>query len=295
MTGTPVGVYGPAARGATHRRGGRILANVGRGIRVAGVSLAVCIALAAGPSSAGSLAERAARDYAAGRPLQAASEFAQAALEDRGSARLALWAGVASASAGVWREAAAWFAEALRRPHSVREGEIARAWLARISSLFAPPPAARGPVSLWIAGLAKASNPRLTDGQARWIGQAVVAAARREGLDPWLLASVIYVESRFNHQSVSWAGAMGLGQLMPETAAAAGVDPRDPWGNILGAAEVLRWNYLEFRSWPLALAAYNAGADAVRRWGGVPPYAETQWYVRAVLHVYGQLARLGSA
>jgi soluble lytic murein transglycosylase-like protein len=141
-------------------------------------------------------------------------------------------------------------------------------------------------VSERIAALAYAANHQLTIGQARWIGQAVVAAAHREGIDPWLLASVLYVESRFNHQSVSGAGAMGLGQLMPQTAAAAGVDPRDPWQNILGSAEVLRWNYLEFRSWPLALAAYNAGGDAVHRHGGIPPYAETQWYVRAVLRTY---------
>jgi soluble lytic murein transglycosylase-like protein len=76
---------------------------------------------------------------------------------------------------------------------------------------------------------------------------------------------------------------------MPGTAAAAGVDPRDPWGNLLGAAEVLRWNYDAFRSWPLALAAYNAGGDAVRRYGGIPPYAETTWYVRAALQVWSEL------
>lgn len=140
-----------------------------------------------------------------------------------------------------------------------------------------------------IAALAYASNRQLTIGQARWIGQAVVAAAHQEGIDPWLLASVLYVESRFNHQSVSGAGAMGLGQLMPQTAAAAGVNPRDPWQNILGSAEILRWDYLEFGSWTLALAAYNAGGAAVRRYGGIPPYVETQWYTRVVLNVYDHL------
>jgi len=146
-----------------------------------------------------------------------------------------------------------------------------------------------GTPSNQIAALAYAANPRLTVGQARWVGQAVTAAAQREGLDPWLLASVIYVESRFNHQSISGAGAMGMGQLMPATAVAAGVDPRDPWGNLLGAAEVLRWNYLDFRNWPLAIAAYNAGAGAVRQYNGIPPYPETQWYVRAVMWVLEQL------
>src|SRR2546428_410929 len=89
--------------------------------------------------------------------------------------------------------------------------------------------AAAGPA---IARLAFASNPRLTLREARWLGDAVDAAARRAGIDSWLLASVIYIESRFNHESVSWAGAVGLGQLMPGTAQAAGVDPRDPWQNV---------------------------------------------------------------
>ncbi|HTD45855.1 MAG TPA: lytic transglycosylase domain-containing protein, partial [bacterium] len=102
---------------------------------------------------------------------------------------------------------------------------------------------------------------------------------------------VIYIESRFDHQSISRAGALGLGQLMPGTARAAGVDPADPWQNVLGSASVLRWNYREFRTWPLALAAYNAGSDAVRRYGGIPPYPETQWYVRAVLWVHSQIRR----
>jgi soluble lytic murein transglycosylase-like protein len=274
-------------RARTCRRGAALLAAI---LLLTGWLLAA----AGGAESAPEIVRRGIDAYARGQPARAYALFAQAAAEDQRSALAALWAGVAAVAAGRYRDAQAWLGASLARPHTEQEGRIAAAWLARVAALNQP---VRVSGSTWlrIAGLAKASNPRLTDGQARWIGQAVVAAARREGIDPWLLASVIYIESRFNHQSVSWAGAMGLGQLMPETAAAAGVDPRDPWGNILGAAEVLRWNYLEFRSWPLALAAYNAGAEAVRRWGGVPPYAETQWYVRAVLYVYAQLARLGSS
>jgi soluble lytic murein transglycosylase-like protein len=231
--------------------------------------------------------------YLRGAPVHALADFTLAAHEAPRSALAALWAGVAAVAAGRMPEAAAWFRAALARPHSAAEAGVARAWLRRLAALAAPP-AAAGRTWLEIAALARASNPRLTDAQARWVGQAVVAAARSAGIDPWLLASVVYVESRFNHASVSWAGAMGLGQLMPRTAEAAGVDARDPWGNLVGAARVLRWDYDEFRGWPLALAAYNAGSDAVRRWGGVPPYAETQWYVRAVLSVYAQLARGGA-
>lgn len=247
----------------------------------------------AAPSSAAEILRRGIDTYMRGNPAMAYALLARAASEDPRSALAALWAGVAAVAAGRYRDAQAWLGASLARPHTETEGRIAAAWLARVAVLNEPIKVS-GSTWLRIAGLAKASNPRLSDGQARWIGQAVVAAAQREGIDPWLLASVIYIESRFNHQSVSWAGAMGLGQLMPETAAAAGVDPRDPWGNILGAAEVLRWDYLEFGRWDLALAAYNAGSDAVRRWGGIPPYAETQWYVRAVLSVYGQLIRWGA-
>lgn len=230
--------------------------------------------------------------YRAGAPAHALAYFSEAARRDPHSALAALWAGVSAMAAGRTREATAWLSAVLARPHTETEARRARAWLDRLGVLRLP---ASGGARMWlsIAGLARASNPTLTDAQARWIGQAVVAAAASCGLDPRLLASVIYVESRFNHQSISWAGALGLAQLMPETAAAAGVNPRDPWGNILGAAKILRWDYQEFGSWPLALAAYNAGGDAVRRWGGIPPYAETQWYVRAVLSVYTSIAGHG--
>jgi len=141
-----------------------------------------------------------------------------------------------------------------------------------------------------LAAFVRAANPSLTWPQARWVGAALRAAAERERIDVRLLAAVVYIESRFEHRSVSWAGAEGLGQLMPGTAAGLGVNPRDPWENLVGAARLLREDYQEFRSEPLTLAAYNAGSGAVRRWGGVPPYPETQWYVWAVLWVRGSLA-----
>jgi soluble lytic murein transglycosylase-like protein len=220
--------------------------------------------------------------YQAGAPKHALAYFTGATRLAPESSLAFLWAGVAAVAAGQRWSAETYFGEALKRPHSPAQASIIRAWLDRLAVFRNPAPAQ-------IASLALTANPRLSWAQAKWIGLAVDAASKRQGLDPRLLAAVIYVESRFNHASVSGAGAMGLGQLMPSTAQAAGVDPRDPWGNLVGAAEVLRWNYLAFRSWPLALAAYNAGEGTVRRYNGIPPYAETQWYVDAVLYVYGQL------
>jgi soluble lytic murein transglycosylase-like protein len=246
--------------------------------------------VAAGTPNPQGLVQSGINAYRAGAPAKAFRSFAEAAERAPRDAVPALWAGVAAAGAGKWSDARTYLQEAMRRPHSPAVARLAEAWLARLE-VFNTPVAPSGDTALKIGWLALASNPRLSWGQARWLGAAVDAAARHEGLDPWLLAAVIYIESRFNHQSVSWAGAMGLGQLMPGTARAAGVDPRDPWQNVLGSAEILRWNYLEFRDWQLALAAYNAGSDAVKKYGGIPPYAETQWYVRAVLWVYTQVRR----
>ena len=98
-----------------------------------------------------------------------------------------------------------------------------------------------------------------------------------------LFARMIDQESGWNPNAVSPKGAIGLGQLMPATARALGVNPRDPKQNLDGAARYLKQQYDDFRDWRLALAAYNAGPDAVRRYGGVPPFLETQSYVLAIL------------
>src|SRR5579863_4756357 len=118
------------------------------------------------------------------------------------------------------------------------------------------------------------------------------AAADLVGVDPDLLTAIAWVESHNCDRAVSPAGAAGLMQLMPETAARFGVvDTFDPAQSALGAARFLA--ELEGgangdRPLPLAhlLAAYNAGPGAVERYGGVPPYAETRHYVRAVLMLY---------
>ena len=226
--------------------------------------------------------------YRAGEPAQALTVFAQVAEAKPLSALPAIWAGIAATAAGRTQEAEAYFRKGLRRPHSAFQERITRGWLARLE-VVRQTAWARSGTPYVIAALAHRSNPRLTWKQASWIGEHVLAAAHQEGIDPWLLAAVVYVESRFDHTSTSETGATGLGQLMPQTARTAQVDPKDPWENLLGTARTLRGYYGAFGDWTLALAAYNAGEGAVRRYGGIPPYAETRWYVSAVWAVYHQI------
>tara|TARA_R110000737_G_scaffold32761_2_gene51163 strand:+ start:542 stop:1009 length:468 start_codon:yes stop_codon:yes gene_type:complete len=113
---------------------------------------------------------------------------------------------------------------------------------------------------------------------------------RRAGLSPveWiaLFRANIAIESNFRQSARSRVGAIGLGQLMPETAQVLGVDAHDPRQNLEGSARYLLMQLKEFGSVELALAAYNAGPDAVTRYQGIPPYRETQGHVRKVLDVY---------
>ena len=109
------------------------------------------------------------------------------------------------------------------------------------------------------------------------------AAALRHGIPADLFARLIQQESGWNPNAVSHKGARGLAQLMPATARALGVNAADPRANLNGGARYLRAQYNRFRSWKLALAAYNAGPEAVAKYGGVPPYAETRGYVKAIL------------
>ncbi|MDB5480262.1 MAG: lytic transglycosylase [Caulobacteraceae bacterium] len=123
------------------------------------------------------------------------------------------------------------------------------------------------------------------------VAEAIDAASARHQMDPRLAEAVAWRESRFNPAAVSPKGARGVMQLMPGTALALGVDAADPAGNIEGGVDYLSRMIRRFDGdLTKALAAYNAGPEAVERYGGVPPYAETIAYVDAVL---GRLNKAG--
>ncbi|MEL7343572.1 MAG: lytic transglycosylase domain-containing protein [Pseudomonadota bacterium] len=109
------------------------------------------------------------------------------------------------------------------------------------------------------------------------------AVARRHAIPETLFLRLVTQESGWNPRAVSPKGAIGLAQLMPATARALGVDPRDPEQNLEGGARYLRQQFDAFGSWRLALAAYNAGPGAVQKHNGIPPFKETQNYVIAIL------------
>lgn len=122
---------------------------------------------------------------------------------------------------------------------------------------------------------------------------AVAAAALANGVPPAVLAALLQAESGYRPDAVSPAGALGIAQFMPGTAAGVGLrDPFDPAQAIPAAGRLLGGHIRAFGSVPLALAAYNAGPGAVRRYGGVPPYAETRAYVARIMALAGGAAAL---
>ncbi|MGC8668169.1 MAG: lytic transglycosylase domain-containing protein [Chthonomonadales bacterium] len=148
-------------------------------------------------------------------------------------------------------------------------------------------------------------NSRLSPEELDAITVSVLYFSQRYKVDPRLVVAMIIAESDFNPRSTSRKGAMGLGQLMPEEVRALHLtNPYDPIQNVKGAVDLLRGKLDLFRRQPLpegqytwdqimlALAAYNAGAGAVRRYGGIPPYRETQAYVRRIVRLYRQLCGL---
>jgi len=134
----------------------------------------------------------------------------------------------------------------------------------------------------------------LPDRAAEWL-PAIEQAAIDQGVDPQLLTALVWTESAFRVDAVSPAGAIGLGQLMPGTAAGMGVDPLDPRDNLRGAATYLAQQLSAFGSVDLALAAYNAGPGRVVKSGGIPNIAETQAYVRIVTDRYDMLKSSAAA
>jgi soluble lytic murein transglycosylase-like protein len=127
------------------------------------------------------------------------------------------------------------------------------------------------------------------------LDRMIGASAAEFRVDPALVEAIVQNESAFDPGATSAAGARGLMQLMPETAASLGViDAYDPAQNVRGGTRYLRGLLDRFHDVALAIAAYNAGPRAVERYGGVPPYAETQDYVRAVLKSYRARSQLGN-
>lgn len=119
------------------------------------------------------------------------------------------------------------------------------------------------------------------------IEDLIVQTAHEYGVDPQLVKAIATAESNMNQDEISPVGAIGVMQLMPETAAGLGVDPYDTNENIAGGTKYLKQMLDTFDgNVPLAVAAYNAGPGAVKRYGGIPPYSETKNYVGRVMDMY---------
>jgi soluble lytic murein transglycosylase-like protein len=146
------------------------------------------------------------------------------------------------------------------------------------------------------ADAVKYFNKRIDDKTALTIAGHVLNFSQEHGIDARLIMAVIAVESRFKPTATSPKGAMGLAQLMPGTAAGLGVrNAYNPSENIDGAVRLIKGYLSKYDGNPdqlaLALASYNAGSGAVRKYGGVPPYRETQNYIRKVHDLYAQFCR----
>lgn len=145
------------------------------------------------------------------------------------------------------------------------------------------------------ASVLRRINPQMPQWLSKALARRLLLNAARWHVDVDVLAAVVTVESRWRTHAVSSAGAIGLGQLMPETAAKLGVNPQNPQQNLIGSARYLSGLLQRFahkaNRYALTFAAYNAGPNAVVEFGGIPPFAETEAYVVRVLDTWHHFQR----
>lgn len=155
-----------------------------------------------------------------------------------------------------------------------------------------------GPVvsrpELAIARAILRTNPRIDAGAALLFAGATAESARSNALPPEFLAAAILQESAYDPRAFSSAGAIGIAQFMPDTAAGVGLDPYDPFDSIEAAAALLGGYAADYRGryaepYTAALAAYNAGPLAVAQYRGVPPYAETREYIALIFDRWARI------
>jgi soluble lytic murein transglycosylase-like protein len=166
--------------------------------------------------------------------------------------------------------------------------------LVTMSPAFAAPHVIRAtPATIAVyATVLRHINPQMPSWQSRDLARRVLVNAERWRIDANMLVAIVTVESSWHTHAISSAGAIGLGQLMPGTAALLGVNPHDPKQNLSGAARYLRGLMERFgKHYRLVFAAYNAGPKAVNEYGGIPPYEETQDYVIRVLDEWAYLTK----
>ena len=148
--------------------------------------------------------------------------------------------------------------------------------------------------TIWVENLIQryvsSENPSMSFDEAGGIAKAILYYSYKYNVDPLIMSALIDTESKFNQNAVSSAGAIGMGQLLPSTASVLGVNPHDTLQNIEGACSYMATQLTNFNGdTRSALAAYNAGSDAVKQYGGIPPFEETQNYVAQITQKYSQL------
>jgi soluble lytic murein transglycosylase-like protein len=162
--------------------------------------------------------------------------------------------------------------------------------------MYMDAPLGSGQLSATVRSILR-TNPRLSAFDALELAERTLRAARAHGIDPGFLAATLLQESAYDPSTVSWAGAIGIGQFMVPTADGYAIDPFDPGPAIEATAQLLAAYVMRYRGWPgadpyaLALAAYNAGPGAVAKYGGIPPYAETLAYITDIRERWSRIVR----